>query len=149
MSSLYFKVGWHLILALSSYHCMYSVNFVNKLNTLLNKTSNLVVILRRIMLWCCRHGRRPPSEDNHNWGVMVCMLALSAVDRGFEPWSGQTKGYEIGICCFSAKHAALRGKSKHSLARNQTDVFEWGDMAICGLLFQWASTIKIQLSMLV
>jgi hypothetical protein len=34
------------------------------------------------------------------------------VDRGFEPWSGQTKDFKIDICCFSAKHAALRSKSK-------------------------------------
>jgi hypothetical protein len=44
---------------------------------------------------------------------MVCVLASSAVDRGFEPQSGQTKDYKIGICCFSAKHAALRRKSKY------------------------------------
>ena len=41
-------------------------------------------------------------------GVMVSVLASNAVDRGFEPWSGQTKDYEMGICCFSAKHATLR-----------------------------------------
>jgi hypothetical protein len=35
-------------------------------------------------------------------GVMVSVLASSAVDRGFEPQSGQTKNYKIGICCFSA-----------------------------------------------
>jgi hypothetical protein len=40
-------------------------------------------------------------------GVMVSMLASNAVDRGFKPRSGQTKYYEIGICCFSTKHAAL------------------------------------------
>ena len=40
-----------------------------------------------------------------------CMLASSAVDRGFEPRSGQTKDYKLGICCFSAKHAALRRKT--------------------------------------
>jgi hypothetical protein len=43
---------------------------------------------------------------NRIGGVMVSVLASSAVDRGFEPWSGQTKDYKIGICCFSAKHAA-------------------------------------------
>jgi hypothetical protein len=43
---------------------------------------------------------------------MVSMLASSAVDRGFELRSGQTKDYKIGICCFSAKHAALRNKRK-------------------------------------
>ena len=39
-------------------------------------------------------------------GVMVSVLASSAVDRGFEPWSGQTKDFKIDICCFSSKHAA-------------------------------------------
>jgi hypothetical protein len=43
---------------------------------------------------------------------MVSVLASSAVDRGFEPRSGQTKDYKIGICCFSTKHAALRIKNK-------------------------------------
>ena len=45
-------------------------------------------------------------------GLMVSVLVSNAVDRGFEPQSGQTKGYKIGICCFSAKYAALRRKSK-------------------------------------
>ena len=76
-------------------------------------------------------------------------LALSAVDHGFETWSGQTKDYKIGICCFSAKHATLRRKSKDWLARNQNNMSEWSDMSIRGLLFQWASTINIQLSLLV
>jgi hypothetical protein len=55
-------------------------------------------------------------------GVMVSLIALSVVGRGFKPWSGQTKDYEIGICCFSAMHAALRRKSKDWLARNQDNV---------------------------
>jgi hypothetical protein len=42
---------------------------------------------------------------NRIGSVIVSVLASSAVDRGFEPRSGQTKDYEIGICCFSAKHA--------------------------------------------
>ena len=82
-------------------------------------------------------------------GVMVNVFASSAVDRGFEPRSGQTKDYKIGVCCFSAKHTALRRKSEGWLARNQGNVSEWGDMSINELLFQWASTIKIQLSVLV
>jgi hypothetical protein len=28
---------------------------------------------------------------------------------------GKTKDYKIGICCFSAKHTALRRKSKNWL----------------------------------
>ena len=35
-------------------------------------------------------------------GVMVSVLVSSAVDRGFEPRSGQIKDYIIGICCSSA-----------------------------------------------
>jgi hypothetical protein len=64
------------------------------------------------------------------------MLASSVVDRGFEPRSGQTKDYKIGIGCFSAKHAALKRKSKDWLARHQDNVSQWGDMSIRELLFQ-------------
>ena len=67
---------------------------------------------------------------------MVRVLASSSVDRGFELRSGQTKDYEIGICCFSAQHAALRRKSKDWLAQNQNNVSEWSDMSTRGLLFQ-------------
>jgi hypothetical protein len=63
-------------------------------------------------------------------GVMVNVLTSNAVDRGFEPRWGQTKDYEIGMCCLSAKHATLRGKSKDWLARNQNNVCEWSDMSI-------------------
>jgi hypothetical protein len=58
--------------------------------------------------------------------VMVSVLAPSTVDGG----------YEIGISCFPAKHAALRRKIKDGLARNHDNVSEWGDMSIRGLLFQ-------------
>ena len=67
---------------------------------------------------------------------MVSEFASSAADRGFELRSGQTKDYNIVICCFSAKHTALRSKSKDWLARNQNNVSEWGDLSIRGLLFQ-------------
>jgi hypothetical protein len=67
---------------------------------------------------------------------MVNVLASNAVDRGFEPLSGQIKDYKIGICCFSAKHAALRRKSKDWLARNQDNVSKWSDTSTPGLLSQ-------------
>ena len=57
-------------------------------------------------------------------GIMVSVLASSAVDCGFEPGSGQTKDYKIGICCFFAKHAALWRKSKDWLAWNRNNVSE-------------------------
>jgi hypothetical protein len=58
-----------------------------------------------------------PVSENHIGGVMVIVLASSAVYRKFEPRSGQNKDYKIGICCFSAEHVALRRKSKDWLAR--------------------------------
>ena len=68
--------------------------------------------------------------------VLVSVLASSVVDSGFEPRSGQTKDNLIGMCCFSAKHAELKRKSKDWLARNQNNVSEWSDMSIHGPLFQ-------------
>ena len=68
--------------------------------------------------------RKIPCKMNRIGVVKVGVLASNAVDRGFEPRSGQIKDYKIGICCFSAKHAALRRKSKDWLARNQDNVSE-------------------------
>jgi hypothetical protein len=63
-------------------------------------------------------------------GVMVSVLAYSEVDCGFELKSVKPKT-EIGICCFSAKHAALRRKNKDWLTQNWDNVSEW-----CDMLFQ-------------
>ena len=67
---------------------------------------------------------------------MVSVLASSAVDRGFESWSGRTRDYKFGICCSYTKDAGLRRKSKDWLAQNQDNVSDWGNMSICRLLFQ-------------
>jgi hypothetical protein len=67
---------------------------------------------------------------------MVIVFTASSVDRGFEPRSDQTKYYKIGICCFSAKHVALRRKNKDWLTLIQDNVSECDDMSIRGLLFQ-------------
>jgi hypothetical protein len=82
------------------------------------------------------HVLRRHDPVNRSGGVMVSVLASSAVDRGFEHRSGQTKDYKIGICCFSIKHTALRRWSKDWLAQNQVNMSVWGDMSIHGLLFQ-------------
>jgi len=63
--------------------------------------------------------------------VMVNWFVSSVVDRGFEPWSGQTKDYKIGICCFSAKYAALRRKTKYWLAQNQVDTMTLPSVRLC------------------
>ena len=46
----------------------------------------------------------------------------------------------MGICYFSAKHAALRRKSKDW---NQDDVLERGNMSIRGLLFHCKNPAKL------
>ena len=65
---------------------------------------------------------------------MVSALVSSVVDRRFDPRSGKTKEYKIGICCISAKHAVIRRKSKDLLGWNQNN--EWSNMSTCGLLLQ-------------
>jgi hypothetical protein len=49
----------------------------------------------------------PYKKGNHSGGVIVSVVASSVVDRGFE-----TKDHKTGICCFYAKHTALRSKIK-------------------------------------
>ena len=88
-------------------------------------------------------------RKNRIGGVMVNVFTSSAVYRGFETRLDKTKDFKIGICCFSVKYAALRRKSQDWLARNKDNVSEWSDMSTRGLLFQWSSTIKFQLSVLV
>ena len=43
---------------------------------------------------------------------MVSVFNSSKIYRGFEPRSCQTNDYKIGMCCFSANHAALRKKQR-------------------------------------
>jgi hypothetical protein len=57
-------------------------------------------------------------------GIMVSVLAMRAVDSGFEPLPGQTKDYKIGICCFSSKHAVLR---KNNLLNNTVNSNNYED----------------------
>jgi hypothetical protein len=74
---------------------------------------------------------------------MVSVLASSVVDRGFKSRSGQTKDYKICICCFSAKHTALRRKSKDWMVQNRGNVSSGVTCLLSDLLFQLASTMKI------
>jgi hypothetical protein len=59
---------------------------------------------------------------------MVSVLAYSVVDRELKPWSVQAKDYKFGICCFSAKHAALRCKREDWFAQNPDNVSKLSDM---------------------
>jgi hypothetical protein len=70
---------------------------------------------------------------------MVNMFASSVIDpwvfTGCSPRSGPTKDYAIGICCFSAKQAALRSKRRYWQVRNSNNLSERSDMSIRELLF--------------
>jgi hypothetical protein len=88
----------------------------------ISMTTILHVVKEGLLSYCDQvysHGNI--NQKHRIGGVMVSVLASSAVDRGFEPRSGQTKDYKIGICCFSAKHAALRRKSKYWLTRSESE----------------------------
>ena len=61
---------------------------------------------------------------------MVNVFASSAVDRGFEPRSGQTKTMKLIFVASPLEHAALRKRSKDWLAQHQNNVSEWGDNSI-------------------
>jgi hypothetical protein len=59
--------------------------------------------------------------------------------------------YIDSLMVFNAtfNNISVMWKRKDWLAWNQDNMSEWGDMSIRGLLFQLASTIKIQLRVLV
>ena len=63
---------------------------------------------------------------------MVGVLAPSAVDRGSERQSVQTKDYNLAICYFSVRHTALMSKYKYQMARNHDNVSQWSDMSVGG-----------------
>jgi hypothetical protein len=89
----------------SNFYCLYNISFTK---------IKLIDHIGRVMV------RRDCLEFGRSW---------------FEPTSDQTKDYNIGVCCFSAKHTP-RNQGKYCLTRNQDNVCECSNMSIRGLLFQ-------------
>ena len=90
-----------------------------------------------LLSYCDKVYSRVNINQQHRIGVvMVSLLASSAVDSGFESRLGESKDSNSGMCCFSAKHAALRRKSKDWLARNKNNVSEWIDISTRGMLLK-------------
>jgi hypothetical protein len=58
---------------------------------------------------------------------MISVFASSVVDHGFEPLSGETKYYKIGMCGFSAKHATLFYSASSLKHRPHTDMSPHSD----------------------
>ena len=75
------------------------------------------------------------DKSNHIGGIIVIVLGSSAVGRGFDPRSSETKDYNISICWFSTKQEPLICRNKHWLISNKDNMFIWGDMSTSGLLF--------------
>jgi hypothetical protein len=65
-------------------------------------------------LWVSAHGYHSCLRCSRLW----VSAHVETVDCGFQPMSRQTKDYQIGTCCFSAKHTSLRSESKEWLAWN-------------------------------
>jgi membrane protein YdbS with pleckstrin-like domain len=55
---------------------------------------------------------------------MVSVLASSGVDRGFEPRSGQTKDYQIGISCKFKLTVVYNARNGHIIV-SQTFTYGW------------------------
>jgi hypothetical protein len=68
-------------------------------------------------------------------------VVFAATLLNTQHWREKPKTYNSGICCYSAKHTALKSKTK-GLSLNQDNKSELSDMSTCRLLFQWASTIS-------
>jgi hypothetical protein len=84
------------------------------------------------------------NPDNEDISIQI-----EDVDLGSS--SGRVKPMTIKLVFVASPlstHAAIRSKSKDWLAENQDNVSECGDMSTHKLLFQRASSIKIQLSVL-
>ena len=91
-----------------------------------------LLVLQHLTLQSEIHiGIQIPSYPEMNRVGCVMVSILSSADAcGFEPQSGQTKDYAIGLCCSSVKHAAFRRKGKDWFAQNHDNVSKWGDMSI-------------------
>jgi hypothetical protein len=98
--------------------------------------------------FCIKINAYYPSHNNHIICFIISMVTFSAVDRSWvRSTVGQTKDYIIGICCFSAKHTSLKERAKKCWLVIR---IMCASVATChSLLFQWARTILIQVSMMV
>ena len=105
-----------IVIKLSTPSTNYHV-FTNTYFALLYKIANIWMLYSGFVVVFYRakqNAADPLCSKNLNriGGVMVSVLASSAVDCGFGPQSGQTKYYRIGICCFFAKAHSFKEKKQ-------------------------------------
>ena len=87
-----------------------------------NQKKNCKILETEAWFWHFYKKKQQQQPNNLIGDVMATVLASSAVDCGFA--RVRPKTYNIGICCFSAKHTALRRTCKDCLAPNQNNVSE-------------------------
>ena len=60
----------------------------------------------------------------------------------------QVKPKTMKLVCVASTQSTQHYRERAKTVWNQDNVSKWRDMSTCWLLFQWASTMKIQLSVL-
>ena len=136
------------------------ISFTDTVTVLLMESFVITVTVQIVPIILCmrKNGREPLSlvwigiqwpfiqrlvmKINNSYLFDITLFAIQLFRVSFlvkfEPQSGQTKNYKIGICCFSAKHAALQSKSKDWLDQNRDKMLcQWSDTSFLGFLFQW------------
>jgi hypothetical protein len=93
-------------------------------------TNEIPVLQSRFTCHTLRRNLKYKTEICTNDDGSVEYLQWVRAPVGSNQWL-----YKIHICCFSAKHEALRRKRKDRLSRNQDNVSEWSDISTRGLLF--------------
>ena len=87
--------------------------YITTLNIFKKKKQNCVLLRKVLVKQSFIKKKSSFFFQNRIGGVMVSVLASECDRSWFRPPIGSNQRfYEIGICCFSAKHAALREKSK-------------------------------------
>jgi hypothetical protein len=77
---------------------------------------SMQVALKKEPKWIAHLDKRI-SCKNRIGGVMLSLFASNVVNREFKSRLGQAIDYQIDICCFFAKHAALMRKTKDWFAQ--------------------------------
>ena len=144
MCSIYYKTH-QCVLCITKSINVYFVSQNTSMCSMYYKTHQCVVCITKhinvyykthqCLLCITKHTNVYYALQPHLWcnGKHACLECCRSWVR--DP-VGSNQRYKIGICCFSAKHAALRSKSKDWSTRNQNNVSEWSNMSIRGLLFQ-------------
>ena len=63
----------------------------------------------KLLFWCSITTSQQDFDGLAS--VMVSLLTSSVADRGVKSGQAKIKDYKIGICCFSAKHAAKQSST--------------------------------------